>query len=319
MRSYPRLVARYPFGAEHTNDAYTARLYHWLSPEDFQRLMPENDESILQGLDDHHRLVLEWQRKSGYRKFLQKNDDFVENVLSGRIDVQVTEVERLEGNTVHFKNGKTFEADAIMCCTGYHETAPELLKGFGVDDVRSLYKTAFHPDLGPRVAFVGFARPAEGGVPACSEMVARYFALLCSGERQLPSKAEMRQVIEADRRYYEEFFSNSKYIRTLISYGRFMGDMAQLIDCEPHFEDYLDDPDLLYHLLAGACVGLSFRLRGPGADAETAKKVIRALPVALQDRMVLQAMQPALSGRVSPQTAEAITSVLRNYLDNRAA
>ena len=63
-----------------------------------------------QKLSDHDRLVYEWNRKSGGRRSLQKNDDFVGNVIDGRIQVLApSELRCNEGNTVIFNDHSTLE------------------------------------------------------------------------------------------------------------------------------------------------------------------------------------------------------------------
>src|SRR5262249_34681015 len=151
--------------------AYTNRLLGWAPRQCMHGHFTALRKADRESGDPHRQLVSEWSAKAGGGKFLQKNDDFIANLLKGKIRHVPHGVTRLEGNTVHFANGEHALADVIMCCTGYEESSipAEWLGGVEVKDVRRLFKHAFHPDLGPRLALIGWARPFNGGVPACSE------------------------------------------------------------------------------------------------------------------------------------------------------
>ena len=129
------------------------------------------------------------------------------------------------------------------------------------------------------MAFVGFVRPGTGGVPACAEMVARYFALLCSGTRQLPpdwrERAKQEELMEE-----QVLHLSAGRVRTLVMYGDFMETMAMHIGCAPSlFTWLLTHPRLWIQLLYGPMMGAQFRLQGPGACPAQAEKVILGAPI----------------------------------------
>jgi dimethylaniline monooxygenase (N-oxide forming) len=189
-------------------------------------------------------------------------------------------IERLEEDAVVFSDGSRVKADVVMCCTGFDESnPPTLIEGTRPLAVRDLYKHAFHPDFDGRVAYVGWARPVQGGVPACSELQARYFALLCSGTMALPEPAALRRLIEKDRESEERSFYARKSLGTLCSYTPYLDSLAELIGCRPRIRDYLVEPRVAYHLLCGSNIAPTYRLRGPHAQPELAKKVMLHLPV----------------------------------------
>ncbi len=163
--------------------------------------------------------------------------------------------------------------------------------------MRRLFKHAFHPDLGPRLALIGWTRPFNGGVPCCSEMISRYFALLCSGKRELPARPYLETRIEEDLAQEEMAFSQTKHVRTLVDFTGFLDSVAELVGCVPKLTDYLDDPPLLYKLICGSSLAASYRLRGPGADPEMAREVILRLPV-VRDAVDLALVPLALAGHV---------------------
>ena len=284
----------------------------WAPRQPMQQYYGKRVQADLESGDPHRQLISDWFIKAGFTgKSLQKNDDFVANLLKGKIRHVPHGVARLEGNTVHFTNGEHVEADVVMCCTGYEESSipAQWLGGLEVKDVRRLFKHAFHPDLGPRLALIGWTRPFNGGVPACSEMIARYFALLCSGKRELPARPDLEKRIEEDLAHEEAAFSQSKPPRTLVDFTTFLDSVAELVDCAPKLTDYLDDPPLLYKLICGSSIATCYRLRGPGADPEMAREVILRLPV-VRDAVDLALIPLALAGRVEDSAIPKIHEIV---------
>ena len=227
-----------------------------------------------------------------------------------------SELRCIEGNTVIFNDHSTLEVDAIVFCTGYEESSipNDWIKDVEISDVRQLYKHAFHIDLGRRVAFFGWARPRQGGVPVLSELLARYFALLRSGERRLPAKSEMKRVIGEDCAREEEWFANSKSTRTLVHYTRYLDDLAELIGCLPNLENYLNDPELLTHLICSSNIGLSYRLQGPNAFPEIAREACVSAPIADPYEAIDKFLDDSLRQRLNPDLANRAAEIIRTYL-----
>lgn len=213
---------------------------------------------------------------TAFSKFATKNISFLPNVVKGKLQVCGPEkggVSHLEAGVVVLKDGTRIPADVIMCCTGYKDEI-KFIEGWALrdGDVRTLYKHAFDVDLGPSCCFIGWNRPSTGGIPACSEMVARYFAAICSGKAALP--ADMAARIERERATDDATFNGSPEIRTVVAYVPFMDGLAELIGCKPHLSHYLLRPRLLTKLLIGSCIPAQYRLRGPGATTEQAERQI---------------------------------------------
>jgi dimethylaniline monooxygenase (N-oxide forming) len=286
FRRYPALVPRYLGSADrpYTNDAVSSRLQHAFPRSLLNRIMLRRSRRTLAdpAATPHERLVAAWRVACGspaHQPF-QKNDDFVASVLAGRLQVKPCGVERLDGDRVVFTDGSSTEADVVVCCTGFVESSPpDLVEGVEVGDVRQLYKHVFHPDLGARLAFIGWARPAQGGVPACSEMQSRLFALLCSGARTLPDAATLRRLAAGDREAERRAFFARPELSTLCSYTPYMESLAELVGCRPRLRSLLLDPPLAYRVLCGSNVAACYRLRGPHADPQTARRTLLALPV----------------------------------------
>ena len=152
------------------------------------------------------------------------------------------------------------------------------------------------PDAGSSLALIGWARPSVGGIPACSEMQSRYFALLCSGKRQLPGKARLQKLIEREAKIENESFRLSYTIRTLVDYVGYVTSMAELIGCKPSKLMLLTQPKLLSRYWFGSLVSNHFRLSGPGKQTEMSKEVIMRLPICWSRREIrFYAVEGALS------------------------
>lgn len=288
FRRYPAIVKRYiEKGAKrYPNDAVLARLVHALPRAVVNRMQLRRARRVLDApsatTSPRDRLIAEWRIKGGTpgHQPLQKNDEFIDRIVAGALQVKPFGIERLEEDAVVFRDGSRVRVDVVMCCTGFEESnPPALIEGARPLTVRELYKHAFHPDFGGRVAYVGWARPAQGGVPACSELQARYFALLCSGTNTLPEPEALRRLIRKDREGEERSFYARKHLGTLCSYTPYLDSVAELIGCRPRIWDYVFEPNVAYHLLCGSNVASTYRLRGPHAQPDLARRVMLHLPV----------------------------------------
>jgi hypothetical protein len=148
----------------------------------------------------------------------------------------------------------------------------------GVLDPRAWFKHAFHPKVGKRMAFIGFARPTQGMLPACSELQARYFALLCSNRRRLPD--DLERVTLEENAAEAEMLKGDANLKTLVQYPYFSESMAELIGCKPRLRTQLTDPLLAYKLFFGSKLSYRFRLDGPHGRPNLSKRVLKRLRVA---------------------------------------
>jgi len=318
MRTFPEIIKRYRGPDRRTTDVDSTRLFHWMTSDQRAEFYTfKRSFRSARSLSEHEKVVYDWNRRSGGRRGLQKNDDVVANVVNGRIQVRApAAIARVDGSTVTFDDESTVEVDAMMFSTGYEESSIPggWIANVEIPDVRRLYKHAFQPELGRRVALFGLARPRQGGLPVLSELLARYFAQLCSGERELPAEEEMRRMTEEDCAQEEAFFANSKNTRTLVHYTRYADDLAGRIGCLPKLEAYLDDPELLTHLVCSSNIGLSYRLEGPDALPEVAREACVAAPIADPYEAIDRFVDQALHGRMAPDAARRAGEVIRTYL-----
>jgi len=234
------------------------------------------------------KLILEWRKATWdgkgnvQNKFFTKNASFVPLVVDGTIKVKTCGFSRLEPGKMVFEDGEEVEADVVMCCTGYQDRFEFLSEELGSDriNVRTLFKHSVHPDY-DNLALIGWARPASGGIPACSELQARLFSLKLSGKVRLPEGDEMKAAITADREREDAQFKWSPGVNTVVSYFDYAPAMAKLIGCFPNFWCFVRDPYLFYRFLCGGHTPSWWRLSGPHAVPELAAAHIKNIPLPL--------------------------------------
>ena len=217
-----------------------------------------------------------------------KSDNLYDAMAVGRASVH-RDIERLEADRVVFADGSEHPIDAVIFCTGYRP-GPSLLPpgadrdgtGDGQEhgavprSARDLYKLTIAPDH-PNVAFVGFARGQIGAITLSTELQARWWALLVSGKRQLPSPARMRAHVRRLRHRGRRFHQPTRTTPTFAySIAR------QEIGCEPDlFRLFRTDRRLWHAVLLGPVCAAHFRLRGPHANPEAARAQL-TMPQAVQ-------------------------------------
>lgn len=220
-------------------------------------------------------LMCKWHTEencSWANKFATKNVTFIPNVVNGKIDMRRGKVVRLTERSAVLQDGTEIDnLDTIMFCTGYDDYFPFLdpslcPKG---GDVKNLFMHAIHPTVGADLCFVGWARPSTGAVPGCSELIARYHALLLSGKRKLPANVEQRTQVEKKRE--DEMFTLSKQIRSLVNPCDYMDEMARLIGCFQSPWAYWYHPLRFFFWNMGANFLARYRLVGPHAKPKLAR------------------------------------------------
>ena len=91
-----------------------------------------------------------------------------------------------ETGKVVFDDHSEFHYDFIVMATGYQPPQFRFLpKQYQTSCLEDRFLGVFHPDVNT-MAFIGFMRGNVGSLVLGFEMQARWFALLCSGRRQLP-------------------------------------------------------------------------------------------------------------------------------------
>jgi dimethylaniline monooxygenase (N-oxide forming) len=224
----------------------------------------------------------EWNRRShealggSYtpKTFYCKNVSFIPNILAGKLDVNHGEIVGMDGKTVQFSDGTRRDFDAIVLCTGYQKSF-SILENVEIkdNDLRTLYKHAFHPDCGGRLALIGFVRPFNGGNPVCAEMQARYFAQLCSGKIELP--ADLHARIAREKEWEADLtILSARHTECTPSQPLFTDSIAKELGCLPSMKELILDPPLFIKMWFGSFNQASYRLVGPHNMREDARRRI---------------------------------------------
>ncbi len=234
--------------------------------------------------------INKWNKKSHHDKgnwsqkiIFSKNVSFVPNILNNKLVVKDCGIGRVEGNTIYFNDSTSEEFDKILLCTGFKKDF-SLLSNVEIKDnnVRNLYKHAFHPDHNGRLAMIGFVRPISGGIPICSEMQARYFALLCSNKINLPEDVGDR--IEREKDWEEQWMCLSpNHTESMPSQIMFLDSIAKEIGCHYPFHKLITKPRLLVRLWFYSFNQSCYRMTGPHHHYDEAVKDIMTEEVPLHD------------------------------------
>jgi dimethylaniline monooxygenase (N-oxide forming) len=201
------------------------------------------------------------------------------------------EIMSVQEHSIIFADGSEEYIDEIVCCTGFEnkfifldsvEDDPILQQvGHEARTSHNLYKHAIHPLTRDSLIFIGFVRPSFGAVPPLAEMQARWFALLCSDKLQLPDTMIMTNRIRTYVRYITQLFTpfRTKRITTLTDFLSFSDDMARDIGCRPNLDliMLLRDPHLWLRCMIGPISNIQYRLSGPHANPEQARRRLLAI------------------------------------------
>jgi hypothetical protein len=259
------------------------------------------------------RLINEWNRACNGgtgcyvpKVIFCKNVSFIPNIANGKIRVDDTGIAQIEGRAVRFRNGNVEEFDAMVLCTGFKPNF-SLLRDIEVpeNNVRNLYKHAFHPACDGRLALIGFTRPFTGGIPICAEMQARYFALMCSGKVRLPD--DVRERIKREKAWEEKLTEYSPHhVEAIPSQVLYLDSIAREIGCLPGMREVLADPLLLAKLWCCSFNQASYRLTGPHSMRSAARAAImkEELPARSVTFVSLFLAMSSLPSAVHPNDAD---------------
>ena len=225
------------------------------------------------------RLRGEWIKNSGPPgdQVINKNERVFTHIVDGKVIPNMTGIRAFDKDGVTFNDGTRIEIDAVVFCTGYQIVFP-FLKDVKVNNVRDLYLQMFDVEKGKELAFIGFARPQQGGVPAIAELQARYFALLCSDKKQMPRHEIQRKTISQHAKHWENEYSITPKATGLVNYCHYMDLIAEKVGCLPNKPSFLDDPVLRIKLDYNPIFCAQYRLNGPHAKPEASKRFLKSFP-----------------------------------------
>mmetsp|Transcript_13006 Transcript_13006/g.19470 ORF Transcript_13006/g.19470 Transcript_13006/m.19470 type:complete len:365 (-) Transcript_13006:39-1133(-) len=172
--------------------------------------------------------------------------------------------------------------DTIVLCTGYTNSFdwlhPHESYGSPGDCPRMWYKHCWPPAfIDGSLAFIGWARPHQGGIPQTAELCARFHALLLSGQRTLPSN--IKQLTEAEAQSENDFYALSQNLTSLVDWPAYSVSLARMIGCEPYAPWFVFSPKTWFKFWFYPMWPCWYRLRGPGAKPHVFKVVMDRFPV----------------------------------------
>ncbi|KAL9190774.1 hypothetical protein ACHAXT_000480 [Thalassiosira profunda] len=212
-------------------------------------------------------LAIKWNagfNNRPYDRFGTKNYSFLEAVCSYGAE--------LVGEVSSWGDVPS-DCDALILCTGFEarfpffdsNSHPEVDLGVSASNHRERYQHTIDLSVGPSLAFIGYSRPAFGAIPPLSEMAARYWALLLTGERTIGPSA--RAEAAADQAYEERlFYRDASRLPALVQYHRSMDNLAKLIGCFPPLEELrINHREVCDRILHSSLSGVQYRLCGEGS------------------------------------------------------
>lgn len=224
-----------------------------------------------------------------------KSNRFISCLARDKAQLIHAGVSKFEGKKMYFTDGTVVEdVDCVIYGTGFEKFDPFVdqivFEGQAPPEVCPCgrFLRMFDPAFGSSVAFIGMGiRPLVGSVPTISEIQARLFALVVSGERTLPPTDVMVARAASDRDLsFKEFgtdnangLSSSNGWKSVTNWIPYMDTIAREIGCLPPARWMITRPFLAAKLMYGPMNVMHYRLSGPGAKPDLAESVVRRLPI----------------------------------------
>lgn len=224
---------------------------------------------------------------------------------AGKLAMIIARRMRCEGERVSFDEvmlderapGGGARFDAIIACTGYQTHVPWLDAAISLNP-RDWFRHAFPPEYDGKLVFLGWARPHQGGLPGCAELLARYTATLASGAARLPDDLAARIAAEAaaERAYYR----GSPHVDTLVDYPAFMDAMAELVGCRPRVPNPLRSPRRFAQFCIYPNWPCWYRKDGVGRDPAALDEALRSADFAVGPAIPLVLLHALLFALSAP-------------------
>lgn len=240
---------------------------------------------------------------TGTSPYITISDTYLQDIQSGKVEVTLNRIARLDKEGIVFNNGERQPADVIIFCTGYQldlsflDSSIQKALTFAPEDLLQpvlLHKHVFHPKL-HNMAFVGIYRGTNWGV---IELQARWANMVFAGILPPPSTKTMLEGID-----------NELLIRTQKPRPQFphdnsvalLEDLAKEVGVAPNMECLkTNDPELYHEMLHTPIIPAHYRLVGFGKNPTVAKQIIDDLYQFMQktnqasdDKNIVQALPTA--------------------------
>ncbi|WP_133468568.1 flavin-containing monooxygenase [Paraglaciecola marina] len=251
-------------GGSNTIDMVQTRFWHSIPANEkaeavrtiWRNIRKSTDNKALSLLADHVILAPD---EPG--SVVTKTERIFEAEANGMV-IDIGGITRVNGSQVEFESGRSESFDAIVFCTGFKFSLPFMKNDSEISDIRDCYLQSFHKDLKERVAFIGFARPQQGGVPLIAELQARYFARVISDKIQLPEN--LYELAIADKKLWQEEFYETPHVFGLVNGQRFNEKIADLIGCRLPAPNIIFSPKSFVVYWLHHIWPCQFRVVGPG-------------------------------------------------------
>ena len=207
------------------------------------------------------------QKTSAFSKYGCKSSGFVEAIVLKNAEMFRSEFELVE-NGVVFKDGKSFDCNTIIACTGYKSAFPFFdkyhpeISHTGMNP-RLNYKQIFNIQYLGEIAFIGFVRPAFGSTIAIIELQSRLFSYIMSDKNQLPHIEEQQRIsINDTKEWCSRFKYDVKRINTIVDYQIYCDSLAKIMGVMPDLTAiFFKNPYLWSKMMFGPLTTHQYRLR----------------------------------------------------------
>ena len=154
------------------------------------------------------------------------SSDLYDRVGHGDVEMK-PDVERLDGDTVHFVDGTSEHVDLLVYATGYRVSLPFFDRDLydPADNAMPLYQRVLTPEL-PGLFFIGFVQTVGSNIPLM-EMQSEWVGDLITGSCVLPSEAEMGEWIVADQAAMKKRYVRSARHTMQVDFWRYAHALAQ--------------------------------------------------------------------------------------------
>jgi len=203
------------------------------------------------------------------------SQELLNRIGNGTIRAKKGSIKHFGEHSVTFDDDYTISnLDEIILCTGYYITIPYLDKGLidiSEDNDLDLYKNVFSPSLPPTISVIGLVQPF-GAIMPIAELQARWFCSVLKGEIGLPSVENMMKDIEERRNKLKQRYIHSPRHTVQVDPWDYNEFIARVIGAKPSI---LKNLALWKELLLIPIFPPQYRLNGPGAKPEIAKKMLK--------------------------------------------
>jgi len=207
------------------------------------------------------------QKTSAFSKYGCKSSGFVEAIILRDAEMFRSEFELVENGAL-FKDGKSFECDTVIVCTGYKSAFPFFDKyhpeiSHAGMNPRLNYKQIFNIQYPKEIVFIGFVRPAFGSTTAIIELQSRLFSYVMSNKTQLPSIEEQQlDIINDTIEWSSRFKYDTNRINSIVDYQLYCDSLAKIMGVMPNLTElFFMNPYLWSKIMFGPLTTHQYKLR----------------------------------------------------------